>query len=220
MTELPRLFLFDMAGTTVRDDNHVVRAFERTALSVGLEIDRTWLLSHMGWHKEAVFAQLLELAGQPTSRASELARGFEDAIEQVFAESPATALPTALDTFRALEAADIRVGFTTGFTRRTANHILETLDWQEHLSVTSDEVEHGRPAPDLIHEAMRRACVSDVAQVGTCGDTPADLEAGTAAGCAYVIGVGHGTHSLEALARYPHTHLFDDLSPLPRLLGL
>ncbi|MCA8969992.1 MAG: HAD-IA family hydrolase [Planctomycetes bacterium] len=218
MTERPQLFLFDMAGTTVRDDDHVVRAFERTARAAGLELDRTWLLTRMGWHKEAVFAQLLELSGQSTGRAPELARGFEDAIEEVFTESPITALPTALNTIRALDAAGIRVGFTTGFTRRTANHILAALDWQHYLNVTSDEVEHGRPAPDLIFEAMRRAGVTDVARVGTCGDTPADLEAGTNAGCAYVIGVGHGTHSLEALARYPHTHLFDDLAPVRELL--
>jgi beta-phosphoglucomutase-like phosphatase (HAD superfamily) len=83
--------------------------------------------------------------------------------------------------------------------------------------VASDEVAHGRPAPDLIYEAMRRAGADDPGRVGVCGDTPSDLEAGHAAGCSMIVGVGHGTHTLEELAAHKHTHLFEDLMGLARL---
>ena len=52
------------------------------------------------------------------------------------------------------------------------------------------------------------------------GDTPSDLGAGTAAGCGFVVGVGHGTHSLDELAAHPHTHLLPDLDGLTGVLGL
>lgn len=212
------LFLFDMAGTTVRDDDHVLEAFARTAQGAGLDLERSWLLPRMGLHKEAVFRELLEVAGRSSDAAPSLARAFEDAIEDVFRERPASPLPGAVELLNALEQAGVRVGFTTGFSRRTADGILRALGWQERLSVCSDEVAQGRPAPDLIFEAMRRAGVDDANRVGTCGDTPSDLGAGANAGCAIVVGVGHGTHDLASLAPHPHTHLFPDLEGLRALL--
>jgi hypothetical protein len=32
-----------------------------------------------------------------------------------------------------------------------------------------------------------------------------------------IVGVGHGTHTLEELAAHKHTHLFEDLMGLARL---
>jgi beta-phosphoglucomutase-like phosphatase (HAD superfamily) len=80
--------------------------------------------------------------------------------------------------------------------------------------VASDEVINGRPAPDLIYEGMRRLDISDPSHVGVAGDSPSDLEAGTAAGCRIVVGVGHGTHTLAQLAEAPHTALLPDLTGL------
>jgi phosphoglycolate phosphatase-like HAD superfamily hydrolase len=51
------------------------------------------------------------------------------------------------------------------------------------------------------------------------GDTPADLLEGSAAGCAWVIGVASGTHRLAELAIHPHTHLVESVRDVPAPLG-
>ena len=84
--------------------------------------------------------------------------------------------------------------------------------------VTTQRDERSRPAPDLVLAAMAKCDVADASRVGVAGDTPADLQAGTAAGCRFVIGVGHGTHALEDLAKAPHTHLMHTLEGLVPLL--
>jgi phosphoglycolate phosphatase-like HAD superfamily hydrolase len=61
---------------------------------------------------------------------------------------------------------------------------------------------------------MRRCDVDDPSTVGAAGDTPSDLEAAAAAGCRVVVGVGHGTHTLDELSGAPHTALLDDLTGL------
>jgi phosphoglycolate phosphatase-like HAD superfamily hydrolase len=72
----------------------------------------------------------------------------------------------------------------------------------------------------MIHELMRHFGITDPAHVAKAGDTPADLEEGTNAGCGLVIGVTNGTHSRVQLGRYPHTHLVDSVADVPRILGI
>jgi phosphoglycolate phosphatase-like HAD superfamily hydrolase len=64
---------------------------------------------------------------------------------------------------------------------------------------------------------MELTGVTSVREVAKVGDTPSDLQEGTAAGCALVIGVTYGTHSRAQLVGEPHTHLIDAISELPDL---
>ena len=81
----------------------------------------------------------------------------------------------------------------TGFDRAITDVILDRLGWTGEglidATIASDEVARGRPHPDMIRELMRRRGVAEAARVAKVGDTPADLEEGTNAGCGLVIGV-------------------------------
>lgn len=214
------LFLFDLAGTTVVDDRRVQQAFERTAAAFDLPVDPVKLQTYMGWHKERVFSTLLTEARQPTAAAAQMAQRFEQEFAASVAKRPLLPTKGAVESIHKLAENGIQVGFVTGFSRSTMDLVLRALDWQELTSVASDEVEHGRPAPDLILAAMAKVGVTDPRLVGVAGDTPSDLEAGTAAGCRFVVGVGHGTHTIEQLAKAPHTHLMHTLEGLvPTLLS-
>lgn len=209
------LFVFDLAGTTVVDDDHVLRAFLRTAATAGLAPQPAALRRYMGWHKERVFATLLVEAHRAPDAAAELARRFEHEFAALVATDPLRPTPGAEAALRALDAAGVRVAFSTGFSRATADLVLGAMGWRRFPSVASDEVAHGRPAPDLIVAAMARTGVRDPARVGVAGDTPVDLEAGAAAGARLIVGVGCGTHTLDELRGFPHTHLLPDLVALP-----
>lgn len=212
------MFIFDLAGTTLRDDGLVLRAFQAVGQQSGLPVDESWVRARMGAWKGAVFREMLRLAGRAAHEEADLVRAFDAEIARQVIARPVQPLPGALHAIDALRARGIRVGFNTGFTRQLALSLLAPLGWPVDLLVASDEVAHGRPAPDMILEAMRRAGVNDPRHVGVAGDTPSDLRAGAAAGCAHIVGVGHGTHTLDELRAHPHTALLPDLHTLPEVL--
>ena len=93
------------------------------------------------------------------------------------------------------------------------NRILEKLGWLQSLnkqylghdgttiqaSIASDEVEHGRPEPDMILRAMQLLGVKEPANVINIGDTPSDILSGKKAGCRYSCCVTNGTHTAAQL---------------------
>ena len=218
MTARVQLFVFDLAGTTVVDDDRVLGAFLATAEVFELPVDRTVLRTRMGWHKHKVFATLLEESGRDPDQAGAMAQRFEQEYAQSLQARPPQPTPGAADALRQLAAGGVQIAFNTGFSRRTVDQLLPALGWQDWPSVASDEVAAGRPAPDLIQRAMEIAGVADAKLVGIAGDTPADLEAGAAAGAGMAVGVGCGTHTLDELASFPHTLLLPDLTGLPEVV--
>ncbi len=121
---------------------------------------------------------------------------------------------------RALRERGIRVALTTGFDRDTTELLLTKLGWLEGTAdtiVCGDDVAHGRPAPDLIRRAMHNVGVTSPETVAAVGDTTLDLEAGSAAGVGWNIGVLSGAHSRDAMARAPHTHLLESVADLTGL---
>lgn len=208
------LFVFDLAGTTIRDEDVVLRCLRTVAEDEGLAADDRWLVERMGVYKVQVFAELLALNGRPVGRAQALSDAFEREMHALVAREPLTLLAGARETVERLTETGVRVAFNTGFTTPIARLWTESVGWGGFELVASDQVARGRPAPDMILEAMRRCGVTDPSRVGVAGDTPSDLRAGTAAGCAMVVGVGHGTHTLAELAPHPHTHLLADLTGL------
>lgn len=209
-----QLFVFDLAGTTVVDDGQVMQAFQRTAARHELHAAPATLRARMGWHKQKVFATLLEEAGRDPAPAPLLAVAFEHEFAAQVERQPLRPTPGARQAIADLTAAGVAIAFNTGFARATADLVLRAMGWQDLPSVASDEVAHGRPAPDLIRRAMMLVGVDDAARVGVAGDTPADLQAGRAAGCGLVVGLGCGSHRLEELAPHGDAVLLPDLTTL------
>ena len=222
------LVVFDMAGTTVRDDDAVNLSL-REALAAHINVDRAAVNRVMGWPKPIAIRTLLEqnlTKGKPAS--PELVDSVHsDFVERMIrfyqTDAQVEPMPYALDVFQELHATGVRVALDTGFSRRIVNAILDRLGWQVggflDATVASDEVPKGRPDPDLVFKAMALTGIASAACVAKVGDTPSDLQEGANAGCALVIGVTNGTHSRETLEPYPHTHLLANLRELPRILA-
>lgn len=212
------LFVFDIAGTTVRDDGVVHHAFEATLRSADMTADESWIRARMGWNKVQVFAEALRNHGRSEGLAADLAARFSNEIRRTMDESPPVSLEGAVEAMRAVRDRGGGVAFNTGYSTALAEEIIGRLGWNADAVIGSDLVAHGRPAPDLILLAMNRVGTVDAGRVGVAGDTPSDLMAGAAAGCRWVVGVGHGTHSLAELSRHPHTHLLANLRGLSEVL--
>lgn len=224
------LVVFDMAGTTVYDSDAVNNTLKIALEAVGVEVNRDAVNKVMGIAKPLAIRTLLMEKGlehlPPTDEnVTRIHAIFETKMLEYYKTSAEIReVPGASETFAVLKAANIKIGLDTGFSRVIADAILERLGWQSQYlidaTVTVDEVEKGRPYPDMIFRLMELTGVTEVANVVKVGDTPSDLQQGTTAGCTMTIGVTQGSHTREELEPYPHTHLIPTVADLPALLGL
>ena len=214
-----------MAGTTVRDDGVVERAFERAANETGVAERMPWaealdyVRRTMGQSKIDVFTHL---AGGDTARAVDATASFERAYADLIAEEGVEPIAGARQTLEQLRAAGLSVVLTTGFAPTTRDAILDGLGWRALVDAALSPVDvgRGRPAPDLVLTAVIRSQASSVASVVVVGDTTSDVASGRAAGAGLVVGVLTGAHDRAALTAAGADAVIDDVSALPALLGI
>jgi phosphonatase-like hydrolase len=221
------LVIFDLAGTTVNDQDGVNRAVRDALAQVGVSTSREAVNEVMGIPKPVALRRLLEGKGRQDllPRLDAIHQDFVARMICFYQTDPSVyEIPGSSDVFRRLRAAGIKVALDTGFSRDIVEVILDRLAWNDrelvNLTVTSDDVPRGRPHPDMIERAMSELGVRDARRVAKVGDTPADLEEGTRAGCGMVIGVTGGSHTAEQLRSCPHTHLIGSVAELAGLLGM
>lgn len=217
------LFVFDVAGTTVSDEDHAVaRCVCEAVRAVGADVAEADVNPVMGMPKPLAIRKLLEQARGACPSPSEAAQVHADfqrrMIEHYRSAPGIRPAPGAEELFATLRSRGVRVALDTGFDRIILNTILTRLRWSERIdySVTSDEVEHGRPAPDMIYAAMRAVGVTDAKSVAKVGDSESDIQQGLAAGCGLVAAV-MGARTRPIIARYPDVQPVEQLSDLLRL---
>lgn len=212
-----KLVIFDLAGTTVQDGEGLVAQELQAALSeFGYSIPLHEVTATMGIPKKVAIQQL---AG-PEAPIEAIHHSFQHRMIQTYRCDPdIREIEGVSDLFRTLHEANILVAVDTGFDRETVEALFSRLNWEGLVdgSICSDEVERGRPFPDMAIALMDRlgTVPETTAKVG---DTPNDLAEGHAAGCLLNIGVTYGTHSKEQLSLFPHTHLVDTIQELTMLL--
>ncbi|WP_347976766.1 phosphonatase-like hydrolase [Microbacterium sp. ProA8] len=219
------LVVLDMAGTTVRDDGVVERAFERAANETGVAERMPWpealdyVRRTMGQSKIDVFTHL---SGGDTARAVDATAAFERAYADLIAEEGVEPIAGARQALEQLRAAGVSVVLTTGFAPTTRDAILDGLGWRALVDAALSPVDvgRGRPAPDLVLAAVIRSQASSVASVVVVGDTTSDVASGRAAGAGLVVGVLTGAHDRAALTAAGADAVIDDVSALPALLGI
>ena len=212
------LVVFDVAGTTARDEGLVVEAFERAISAQGVEnsIDELrakieYVRATMGQRKIDVF---MHLYNDDSAKATQAHDDFVSSYIQLIYEGRLEEFDGISDLFASLRADGIAVAITTGFPREILDSIIEALQWREmiDISIAASEVEQGRPAPDMINRCIEIAekslnIVIRADQVCVVGDTESDIQSAVAAGARYRIGVTTGEHSKEQLEQAGATHV-------------
>jgi len=214
------LVALDMAGTTIDDHGLVYDALAESVRETGATVAKADLQLWMGTDKLTAIGALLGLGGGDPAQASAGFERFREILAESYRLTPPVALPGVEDALRVLRSRGVKIALTTGFTDDVAYPILDAVGWRIgdllDAVVTSSEVEAGRPAPYLIHHAMEKTRVTDVATVLAAGDTVVDLLAARNAG---VVGVGVLTGALtkNELAQHPHDYIVDSVAVLPAL---
>jgi len=219
---LPELVVFDLAGTTVEDRGQVPEAFEAALAAHGLAVSPDDLAAVRGSSKREAIASLVPAGADHASRSAAVYDAFRRELGARYAATGVHAVAGAADAFRWLKERRVRIAFDTGFDRQITALLLDRLGWQTGIAdaiVCGDDVARGRPAPDLILQAMQRTGTADAARVANVGDTTLDLQAGHAARVRWNVGVLSGAHTRARLESQPHTHLLDSVAALPSLFG-
>ncbi len=214
----PRLVVFDMAGTTVKDGGHVPDAFLVALGEHGIEVTPEQLSRVRGSSKREAVLHFIPEGADRLRRGETVYNSFREHLARLYNTGGVEPVEGAEATFRWLKRRGVRVALNTGFDREITSLLISSLGWEREVVdvvVCGDDVRRGRPAPDLIFCAMEAAGVSDARQVMNVGDTVLDLQAGQNAGVRWNVGVLSGAHGRSMLEQEPHTHLLDSVASLP-----
>ncbi|SEA74468.1 HAD hydrolase-like protein [Pedobacter hartonius] len=217
-----KLVVFDLAGTTVKDNNDVSKAFQSALGKYGYNIPLELINPIMGYEKNEAITMMLNTHEPDASKITadlihDIHKDFVgEMIHHYCFTEGIESLPNVEQTFAALQKKGIQVGINTGFSRNIAEAIVNRLQWREknliNYLVGSDEVKQGRPFPFMIGKMMEEGNINDANDVVKVGDTEVDIREGQNTGCRFVIGVTTGAFSRAQLEPYHPTHIIDNIA--------
>jgi phosphonatase-like hydrolase len=223
-----KLVVFDIAGTTVKDNGEIATAFHDAMKDNGYDIPHEKIYPLMGYKKtEAIRMMLEEYEPDTASITAEYINSIHERFIELMVRYYSNAnelqsLPNAEKMFAWLRAKEIKIGLDTGFPTDITNVLIERLGWLKDKKVDyvvcSNEVPAGRPHPFMIQKMMQAAGIENTKQVIKLGDTEVDVNEGKNAGCLYSIGVTTGAFTREALEPYHPDFIIDDLNELVDIL--
>ena len=226
----PDLVVLDIMGTSVDDKGTEVKELVKllkTVMNIDISMDQA--IKVMGIPKKMAFEQLCSLnkTAVTPNIIDELVSKFNEQLMEQYAEKGKIELmPYAAELFEHIKASGSKLYLNTGFNREVASVIVANLGLEAIIDgyIGSDEVSVGRPQPDMIRLAMKRAGVQYSHYVMKVGDTVSDLYEGFSAGCAWNIGVLTGANTYDELRTAPYSQILSNLQPLiayfPKKSGL
>jgi phosphonatase-like hydrolase len=221
-----KLVVFDMAGTTVKDDDYVGKAFQEALFKYGYQVSIEEINPLMGYKKTVAISMMLEKLEPIKGKVNnELIDVIHDAFVAGMLNFYRTsdkieALSYAEETFDKLRARGIKVALNTGFSKDIANVIIDRLKWRDKIDalVASDEVENGRPSSEMIRKIMAQLTILDPKEVAKVGDTEVDINEGKNVGCLYSIGITTGAFTEEELQPYEPTHIIHRIDEIVNIV--
>lgn len=229
MKKAIKLAVFDIAGTTIKDNSNVAGSFQHAFLNHGFEnVTLAEANEKMGYPKPLAIQAILSnhVEDKATITLDLIDAIHEDFVQNMidyYRHAPGIEpMDDAEDTFNALRRKGIKIGLDTGFSRDITDVILKRVGWLNSpmidISVCSDEVAKGRPYPDMIRVMMDRFGVTDPKEVIKIGDTEVDVNEGINTGCLMNIAVTTGAFTEEELLKHHPTHIVNSLTEILDLI--
>lgn len=213
--------VFDMAGTTVDEDNIVYKTLQKALNHFKVDVDLNYVLLH-GAGKEK-FQAIKDIIQHSEFELDEMAqleifRYFLIELDLAYQAFKAKPMKGAEKVFNVLKSNGIKVVLNTGYNRKTAEGLLSTLGWVEgqqiDLLVTASDVLHNRPMPDMIIHAKNALNISDCNRIVKIGDSCIDIEEGKNAACLFSIGITTGAQTSTQLMSAKPDYIIDELEGL------
>lgn len=195
-----RLVIFDVDGTLVDSQAHIVASMEGAFAAHALPVpDRAVILSIVGLSLPEAFVRLVP---DHADRRDSLTQAYKDSFADLrrSGHGMSPLYPGAAEALAALASLpDTVLGIATGKSRRGFDFLVEEHDWAG-LFQTVQVADHHPSKP---HPSMILTCLDELgltpAQAAMVGDTTFDMDMARGAGVA-ALGVGWGYHDAAALA--------------------
>jgi len=221
-----RMVVFDMAGTTVNENNIVYKTLQRAINEKGFNftLDEV-LLEGAGKEKLQAIKSILNVFAEKDDEelATEIYNRFIVLLEDAYNTEKIFPQDNAIDLFRSLKQKNILVVLNTGYNNETAASLIDKLGWIKGADydslVTANDVDKNRPNPDMIWLAMKRFDIVNPSEVVKVGDSIIDIEEGKNAGCSLSIGITTGAHTFKQLTTAKPDYIINNLMELLPLLN-
>lgn len=215
------MIVFDMAGTTVDEDNVVYKTLQDAIVHYSCPVTLAQVLEFgAGKEKLQAIIDILENTGfKVNSENIDLIfTYFNDMLAKNYDTLNVKPLPDVERTFKELKERNIKVVLNTGYNRKTAESLIVKLGWEESnqfdLLITASDVNNNRPQPDMILLAMSKLSILDPKKVIKVGDSTVDVQEGQNAECLLSIGITTGAHTHEQLREADPDFIIDNVSEL------
>lgn len=215
------LVVFDMAGTTVDEHNVVYKTVRAAINAAGYTFTQDQVqAAGAGKEKSQAIRDVLALDGNEHSdnEVAAIFADFKQRLAGAYADLEVREQPGATEVFAALRSRGIKVVLNTGYDRATAESLVNKIGWtignQIDALVTASDVDNGRPAPDMIHQAMQLCGVASPQSVAKIGDSRIDIEEGQNAHCGMTFGITTGAQEETWLLQSNPTAILHSLSEL------
>ena len=171
--------VFDCDGTLVDSEPLARRAWERSLAPHGYAIGDAEYAGLVGLPFALVHSYFAErVAGLPEPGA--FWRDYSGTLFGLI-DAELVPFPDALETVRELRTRGVQVAVASSSVRERLDRTLRRTGLEFAVTVAGDEVEHGKPAPDMFFAAAARLGV-EPAHCAVVEDTAPGVAAGLAAG--------------------------------------
>lgn len=222
-----KMIVFDMAGTTIDEDNIVYKTLHKSINEYNVDVDLSAVLEiGAGQEKLTAIKDIVSKYGtqEDLLKANDMYHYFINHLQTAYEEFDIKAMQNATSVLMNIRSKGILVVLNTGYDRATAQFILNKIKWTQlneyDLLVTATDVEKNRPAPDMIHYAMKLFSIKDPKEVVKIGDSKIDIEEGQNAHCLYSIGITTGAQTKAQLMEANPDNIIDNLDELISFLKI
>ena len=149
----PALHRFDLVGTTIWFGNYVMEAFRQAFNESGIRLKDKEIKAIRGRSKRDAIAGILQV--HSGSNAPDMIKAvygtFQKLLIDSVSEQGVEPVPGTDDVFGWLRDRKVKIALNTGFDRHIISMLLDRVDWSGIVDavVCGNDVERGRPAPDL-----------------------------------------------------------------------
>lgn len=220
-----KMIVFDMAGTTINEDNLVYKTLQKIINATGYNFSLQQVLNEgAGYEKRKAIKKIIVLQNENITDqlVDEIYNNFNNDLLNGYASASIFPQKGALELFEYLRNKNIKIVLNTGYSRSIAKLLLQKLGWQVGVQIdgliTASDVEYSRPSADMILLAMEQHQIADESSVAKVGDSIIDIEEGQNAGCGLTIGITTGAHTYEQLFTANPNAIINELTDLMQLL--
>ncbi|MDB0616007.1 phosphonatase-like hydrolase [Tenacibaculum dicentrarchi] len=211
------MVVFDMAGTTVNEQNVVYKTLHKAIVAANVEVSLETVLEY-GAGKEkhkAIKDVLTHLKSDKLKDSQTIFDNFKKSLAVAYEFLEVKPIKGVEKVLLNLRSEGVKVVLNTGYDRKTATLLLDKLQWDEKIHydalITASDVVNGRPHPDMIFQAMELFGITDASKVLKAGDSAIDIEEGKNAGCGITVGVLSGAQTKVQLEKQKPTYVLESL---------